>query len=178
MPGGGAPSAAASLPSLLMALYAAYASNLHPERMAKRAPHSPLESTGWLRAWRLTFGGEERGWDGALATVVEVPPAPGDDVAGAVDGSRVFVAVYDLTDADAEQLDAWEGVDIGLYTKVKVRVDTLEGELLAWTYVLDDFEGGVPSAFYLGMLADAAEAAGAPDDYVAELRSRPCRSMG
>ncbi len=161
-----------------MALYAAYASNLHPERMAKRAPHSPLESTGWLRSWRLTFGGEERGWDGALATVVEVTPAPGDDAAGPPDGSGVFVAVYDLTDADAEQLDQWEGVDIGLYTKVKVRVDTLEGELLAWTYVLDDYEGGMPSAFYLGMLADAAEAAGAPDDYVAELRSRPCRSTG
>ena len=29
-------------------------------------------------------------------------------------------------------------------------------------------------ARYLGMLADAAEAGGAPDDYVAELRSRPC----
>jgi hypothetical protein len=26
------------------------------------------------------------------------------------------------------------------------------------------------------VLADAAETAGAPDDYVAELRSRPCRS--
>ena len=26
------------------------------------------------------------------------------------------------------------------------------------------------------MMADAAEAAGAPDDYVADLRTRPCRS--
>ncbi|MEH3077978.1 MAG: gamma-glutamylcyclotransferase [Quadrisphaera sp.] len=158
-----------------MALYAAYASNLHPERMSVRAPHSPLEQTGWLRGWRLTFGGEERGWDGALATVVEVPPSEDPD---AEVEHQVFVALYDLTEADADQLDKWEGVDIGLYTKVKVRVDTLEGERLAWTYVLDDYEGGLPSAFYLGMLADAAEAAGAPDDYVAELRSRPCRSVG
>ena len=87
-------------------------------------------------------------------------------------------ALYDLTDADAEQLDQWEGVDIGLYTKVKVRVSTLDGEQVAWTYVLDDYEGGMPSAFYLGMLADAAEAAGAPDDYVTALRARPCRSIG
>lgn len=149
-----------------MALYAAYASNLHPERMARRAPHSPLQGTGWLRGWRLTFGGEERGWDGALATVVEDPD------------EQVFVALYDLTDADAEQLDQWEGVDIGLYTKVKVRAATLEGEQVAWTYAIDDYEGGLPSAFYLGMLADAAEAAGAPDDYVAALRTRPCRSVG
>jgi hypothetical protein len=41
---------------------------------------------------------------------------------------------------------------------------------------LDDFEGGKPSARTLGLLADAAEAAGAPADYVAELRSRPCNS--
>jgi hypothetical protein len=27
------------------------------------------------------------------------------------------------------------------------------------------------------MLADAAEAGGAPDDYVAELRARPCSSV-
>jgi hypothetical protein len=55
-------------------------------------------------------------------------------------------------------------------------VATLEGEQLAWVYVLDDFEGGTPSALTLGILADAAEAAGAPADYVAELRSRPCKS--
>jgi hypothetical protein len=34
----------------------------------------------------------------------------------------------------------------------------------------------VPSAHYLGMLADAAEAGGAPDDYLTELRSRECSS--
>jgi hypothetical protein len=41
--------------------------------------------------------------------------------------------------------------------------------------VLDAYEGGLPSASYLGVLANAAEAAGAPDDYVAALRSRPSR---
>ena len=42
--------------------------------------------------------------------------------------------------------------------------------------MLDGYEGGLPSARYLGVLAQAAEDAGAPDDYVAELRVRPCRS--
>jgi AIG2-like family len=41
--------------------------------------------------------------------------------------------------------------------------------------VLDAYEGGEPSARYLGVIADAAEMAGAPDDYVAALRSRPSR---
>ena len=42
--------------------------------------------------------------------------------------------------------------------------------------MLDAYEGGLPSAPYLGVLGDAAEAAGAPDDYVTGLRTRPCRS--
>ena len=149
-----------------MALYAAYASNLHPEQMARRAPHSPLRGTGWLRGWRLTFGAEDRGWDGALATVVEDPD------------HDVFVALWEMSDADVGLLDDWEGVGIGLYRKVRVRVATLEGEQVAWLYVLDDYEGGLPSALYIGMLADAAEAAGAPDDYVTAIRALPCRSVG
>ena len=71
---------------------------------------------------------------------------------------------------------AWESADTGLYRKTKVRVSTLNEELVVWVYVLDAFEGGLPSATYLGTLADAAEAADAPADYVAALRSRPCRS--
>ena len=67
-------------------------------------------------------------------------------------------------------LSIWESADTGLYRKVRVRVATLEGELTAWVYVLNDFEGGTPSARTIGILADAAEAAGAPTDYVAELR--------
>ena len=54
----------------------------------------------------------------------------------------------------------------------------MTGELVVWTYVLDAYEGGLPSASYLGVLADAAEAADAPADYVAALRRRPCRSTG
>jgi gamma-glutamylcyclotransferase (GGCT)/AIG2-like uncharacterized protein YtfP len=149
-----------------MALYAAYGSNLDPAQMLQRCPHSPAAGTGWLEGWRLTFGAEDMGWEGALATVVESP------------GDRVFVGLYDITDGDARDLDAWEGADTGLYRKIRVRVATLEGDRLAWAYVLDGYEGGLPSARYLGVLAAAAETAGAPDDYVVELRTRPCRSIG
>ena len=41
--------------------------------MLERAPHSPMAGTGWLEGWRLTFGGEDLGWEGALATIVEDP---------------------------------------------------------------------------------------------------------
>lgn len=149
-----------------MALYAAYGSNMHPAQMAQRAPTSPARGTGWLMGWRLTFGGEDLGWEGALATVVEDP------------GAQVFVMLYEIAEWDEVRLDEWEGTQLGTYTKIRVRVDTLEGQQLAWLYVLEAYEGGLPSARYLGIIADAAEAAGAPDDYVAELRARPCRSLG
>jgi gamma-glutamylcyclotransferase (GGCT)/AIG2-like uncharacterized protein YtfP len=147
-------------------LYAAYGPNMDPRLMGERCPHSPLQGTGWLQGWRLTFGGEEYGWDGALATIVQ------DHF------EQVFVALYDVTDEDVTGLDQWQAVSTGLYLKAKVRIATLEGEQLAWTYVLDAYEGGLPSASYLGILADAAEAADAPADYVAALRRRPCRSTG
>ena len=144
--------------------YAAYATNLDPEKMAQKAPHSPLRSTGWLTDWRLTFGGEDRSYQGPIATVVEAP------------GEQVYVALYDLTEADETRLDAAEGMEMGLFRKIRVRVQTLDGDVVAWTYALDDYEGGLPTARYLGGLADAAEAGGAPHDYVLAMRARPCRS--
>lgn len=112
--------------------------------------------------WRLTFAGEDAGWDGAMATIVEDPR------------SQVFVCLYEVAAADQEELDRWE---MGLFRKVKLRAQTLEGEELVWLYVLEAYEGGLPSASYLSVLSEAAAAAGAPDDYVHDLRTRPCRSV-
>jgi gamma-glutamylcyclotransferase (GGCT)/AIG2-like uncharacterized protein YtfP len=149
-----------------MALYAAYGSNLDSRRMLRRAPHSPLRGTGWLPGWRLTFGGEDLSWQGPLATLAEHAD------------SQVYVVLYDVTPGDEAALDDWEDAGMGVYRKIRVRVHTLDGEDLAWAYVVDGYEGGLPSAAYLGELAEAAQAAGAPDDYVADLRARPCRSIG
>jgi gamma-glutamylcyclotransferase (GGCT)/AIG2-like uncharacterized protein YtfP len=149
-------------------LHAAYATSLDPQEMRRRAPLAIPQGTGWLTGWRLTFAGEELGWEGAIATVVQ-DGSP---------GAGVFVALYDVADADAAGLDAWEGLDLARFRKVRVRVQTMEGHVAAWVYVVDAYEGGLPSARYLGVIADAAEAAGAPADYVADLRARPCQSLG
>jgi gamma-glutamylcyclotransferase (GGCT)/AIG2-like uncharacterized protein YtfP len=145
-----------------VALYAAYGSNMDPAQMAGRCPHSPRRGSGWLEGWRLAFGGEDIGWEGAMATVVEEA------------GERVFVVLYELSAADEAALDQWDGVSLGYYRKAKVRVAATDGEVLAWLYVLNAYEGGLPAARYLGIMADAAEVAGAPDDYVTSLRKRPC----
>lgn len=82
--------------------------------MSRRAPHSPLRATGWLNGWRLTFGGEHLGWEGALATIVEAPR------------SQVFVALYDIAPMDEDAMDRWEGVGMDIYRRMRVRVDTLD----------------------------------------------------
>jgi AIG2 family protein len=154
-----------------VALYAAYGSNLDPAQMLLRCPHSPQRGTGWLEGWRLTFGGEDIGWEGALATIVEDP------------GSKVFVVLYDVTKEDEENLDRWEGSELGIHKKIRCRVertasDTDTDPALAWLYVVDAWEGGIPSARYLGVMADAAEIAGAPAEYVYDLRTRPSSNIG
>jgi hypothetical protein len=144
---------------------------MDPEQMLERAPHSPMAGTGWLHGWRLTFAGEDIGWEGALATLVE-------DVT-----SSVFVVLYDVTPADEANMDRWEGSEMGLHKKIRCRIeressDTTTDPVLAWLYVVDAWEGGLPSARYLGVMSDAAEVAGAPADYVHDIRNRPARNIG
>ena len=165
---------------------------MHPEQMSTRAPHSPFAGTGWLPGWRLTFCGEDPTWEGAVATVVEDP------------SSRVFVVLYDVPEEDARAMDRWEGTDRMPARKIRVRVDRRptvpagppvgaqetefavsspeagggDDTVLVWLYVMDAFEGGLPSARYLGLLADAAEAANAPESYVRDLRTRNSRNVG
>ena len=149
-----------------MPLYAAYASNLDPPRMGERCPHSPLQTTGWLTGWRLTFGGEDLGWDGALCTIVEDPL------------DQVYVAVYDVSREDEAELDRWESTDTGLYRKTKVRVATMTGELWSGPTCSTPSRAGCPARRTSGSSPAAAEAADAPADYVTALRLRPCRSTG
>jgi hypothetical protein len=144
-------------------MYAAYGSNMDPAQMADRCPHSPRRASGWLEGWRLAFGGEDIGWEGAMATVVEES------------GQHVFVVLYELSAADEQALDQWDGASLDYYRKATVRVETIDGDVLAWLYVLNAYEGGLPAARYLGIMADAAEAAGAPENYVTSLRERPCK---
>ena len=114
-------------------------------RCSLRCPHSPQRGTGWLEGWRLTFGGEDIGWDGALATVADGAGLPGI--------RRALRRVRDRR-RGTRQLGRCHS---GYYRKAKVRVETLDGDVLAWLYVLNFYEGGLPSARSIGILADSAE---------------------
>jgi hypothetical protein len=151
-------------------LYAAYASSLDPMAMAHRAPHSPLQGTGWIAGWRLAFAGEDLGWDGAVATIVEAGPADAD-----LPEPTVFVALYDVTDADEAAMDEWEGLDLRRFRKIRLRVETLEGPVLAWLYVVDAYVfvmlPAPPMSTRPGTLVPSA----ALYESDADLRRRPCR---
>src|SRR5258705_12868409 len=88
-------------------IYAAYGSNMHPGQMLQRAPHSPMAGTGWLHGWRLTFGGEDSGWPGAPATVVEGP------------AGKAFLGLYDPTREDEQNLGRWGGSELGRHNKIR-----------------------------------------------------------
>ena len=122
-----------------------------------------MAGTGWLAGWRLTFGGEDLGWEGALATVVEDPD------------SQVFCVLYDVS-RDESRLDRWEGA-LGLYKKIRLRVQTLEGRCR-----LAVRPGRLRGRSTLGPLhrrrGRRRRSRGAPDDYVADLRTRPCQGIG
>ena len=89
-----------------------------------------------------------------------------------------------MTKEDEENLDRWEGSRAGLPQEDPLpgataqSSDTTTDPVLAWLYVVDAWEGGMPSARYLGVMADAAEIAGAPAEYVHDLRTRPARNIG
>ena len=91
----------------------------------------------------------------------------------------MFVVLYEVSEADEAALDQWDGADAWLLPQ-DPRCGSARRTVtcVAWLYVLNDYEGGLPSARYLGIMADAAEAAGAPADYVGGLRLRPCKSAG
>jgi len=133
--------------------------------MRAYCPHSPMVGVGWLEGWRLTFAGDDiLGWEGSVTTIAES------------EGDRVFVALYDVHPMDEKQLDEVEGVAAGTYRKLHLRVAALDGDVTAWVYVFNGYEGGLPTAWYLAEIAAAAEKAGAPADYVERLRERPTRT--
>ncbi len=113
--------------------------------MLLRCPHCPQRGTGWLEGWRLTFGGEDIGWEGAMATVVEAP------------GSRVFVVLYDVPGDDAIQLGSFGGSAVSAWSG--------HGRFCAVGLVTGDIAwlpGGVlwPGAFWLWPFGEVAARGG------------------
>ena len=94
-------------------IYFAYGSNLHRHQMRVRCPTSVPLRRCMLPGWRLLFR--------ECADIVRHT------------GSVVHGALYSVRDADIAELDAYEGVEHGLYG----RAETQAGGLAVFFYVMD-----------------------------------------
>ncbi len=140
-------------------LYAAYGSNLHPERLRARVRSAALKGIATLAGWELKF--HKRGMDGsAKCNIVACP------------GGRVEVAVYRLDSAQLWRLDRAEGMGRG-YQHLKLAAAGF-GPVL--TYRADEAyidESLQPFTWYHAYVVAGCEYHGFDPAYVGPLRDHP-----
>ena len=120
-------------------LYIAYGSNLNKEQMNYRCPTAEPIAVATLKDHQLVFQGHPYG---AHANVI---PA---------EGKEVPVAIWEITARDEANLDRYEGVAGGYYTKEYVEID-VNGEMKeALIYIMRPNPYGNPSDGYLATIAD------------------------
>jgi len=137
--------------------YFAYGSNLDADRKALRTGPIREARRVHLRAYRLVFN--KRGSDGTgKANIVPDPVGV------------VWGVIYRCTPAALLDLDRFEGVSRGHYSRTVVRVTTdTEGDLDAVTYVAGPAfidESVVPSPEYMGHILRGAHQHDLPAEYI------------
>lgn len=146
--------------------YFAYGSNMHPSTFEGRRGIVPRRAlVARLPGWRL---------------VLDKPPLLpiGESMANVVPdaGARVWGVAYEITEADLGHVDLTEGVLIGNYRRVAVRVEHDGGWLDASTLTSDRRDTTLqPSRRYMQLLIDGAERYGLPSDWIRWLRAQPAR---
>lgn len=135
-------------------LYAAYGSNLHPQRLRSRTASARLLGTAYLADWSLRF--HKRSVDRSGKCSI------------AMGRSGVHVAVYELSASDKQLLDRIEGVGKG-YTDVTIEVP---GFGRCATYIAAEShvdEALVPYDWYREMVLLGCRELALPQDYVARI---------
>ena len=110
--------------------YIAYGSNMVQEQMAYRCPDARLIGMGYLPAARLEF---------YLHATVE---------RSQIKGAHVPVAVWEISEADEQRLDRYEGYP-SYYIKEERAVRTADGsEIKGMIYLMKQVRKEPPSIFY------------------------------
>lgn len=139
-------------------LYAAYGSNLHPERLRSRIATIRLVGHTGIDGYSLRF--HKRGQDGSGKC--NVVGGPGS----------LYVAVYELSHAGRERLHEIEGVGNG-YEETRLRVPGF-GDCYTYaassTHIDDSLS---PFTWYRQLVIDGCRFHGFPDDYVRALARVP-----
>lgn len=134
-------------------LYFAYGSNLDVAQMRRRCPQAQLLGPATLWGWRFRIGGS------GYATVV--PES----------GAVVYGVLWQLTVVDEARLDAYEGVEEGIYRKASLAVEhgfAVPEQVMV--YLATDGQPGTPVPNYLGPIVTSARAHGFPENYLEELQ--------
>jgi gamma-glutamylcyclotransferase (GGCT)/AIG2-like uncharacterized protein YtfP len=115
--------------------YIAYGSNMSTAQMRRRCPDAKLIGIGWLPSARLEF---------YLHATVEASESSED---------RVPVAVWEISKADEQHLDRYEGYPT-YYTKERRRVKMDDGsEINGMIYIMKEIRNHPPTDnYYSGIL--------------------------
>lgn len=138
--------------------YAAYGSNLHPERLRARTPSARLLGAAPLPGWTLRF--HKRSKDGSGKCMI------------ANGGSGIHVAIYEIDTPDKQSLDRIEGLGLGYN---EVIIDVPEFGACA-SYVADPaYIDGTLNVYdwYRELVLLGARFHSFPDAYMRELAATP-----
>ncbi len=114
---------------MAVTLYAAYGSNLDHARMLRRCPGAQPAGIAQLAGWRLAVN--------QYANILQRSE------------TMVPLGLWRVTPRHVQALDAAEGVAVGCYERIRIRLP--DGEA-AWTYVERLHRPGPPAAWYVGHL--------------------------
>jgi gamma-glutamylcyclotransferase (GGCT)/AIG2-like uncharacterized protein YtfP len=137
-------------------IYAAYGSNMCPAQMAVRCPGAVLIGHHELPGWRLTFRGYSPRRRGAVASIEQLP---------AGQRGAVALALWRVTPEHIEALDGYEGHPT-VYKRREITIPSVQGELVAVTYIHQARRSGAPSFAYCAIIARGYSYGGFDSDKV------------
>lgn len=119
-------------------LYISYGSNLNKAQMRFRCPNAKVVAKSWLHDYRLTFQGSRYN---AHANVIPEK------------GQAVPVAIWEIGPRDEANLDRYEGVAGGYYTKKYITLEVAGEMREALIYIMTPNDYGIPADSYLDTIA-------------------------
>jgi gamma-glutamylcyclotransferase len=129
-------------------LHFAYGSNMWTAQMVQRCPQHARLGVARLPGYRWVIS--SRGYANVLRS----------------DHDHVEGVLLELSAADEVSLDAYEGVDKGLYEKHDLRVRFGNDEVTALVYVATVSDEGAPKAEYIERMRNGLRDAGLSEGYV------------
>jgi hypothetical protein len=152
-------------------LYFAYGANMNAEQIATRCEDAKLLTRAHLPDHTLAFHGHSKRWGGAQETASPCP------------GQTLFGVVYQLSIADFDRLDIWQGVRMdgtGSYFHFPAQVIGEGGESHDILFYKKTAFGPptLPSSEYLAHILSGARARGLPPVSIDALAARNSRPAG